>query len=970
MGEIIKFFSYDSLYEYVRTQLNAPIDYISQDTWTYWKDIIGDMIGKRARAVPKYDPLTGRDSWEYEFETFDSETIVPGQSYSVSGSTSGSTSSTATATATEAIGGGGVKKPPTLTKVVTDNATGESTLGEPATGIKNVGVATKVPVQNILTGLMAAYGLYSLAVTVSNWHTWEDVFNTVFPGALPEEATIQDVIDFAKGKYQLYIGGVIEAQTLNVYVPETIVERMYNYLAQHMEEDGTVAGLELDVLTFGLLQGGWSRSSDVSRSFAYLPAPQGNTVACSHVYFAENLVENWMIDAAQQMIAMGFTVSQSTTNIWLNGIHGIVEWIRANAPSVEVLTYKAVRCAIIIGRTAGTPVSQPVSANEVSINISFIDDNLMEIVDGIVACTMVSGSYNVGKTLKYGKTGQELDDFGYEVEGSGIYNRQVNTYSVHVYFPANSPTFEGDDEITPEYIYGHNTYYINAYMTSSLDTDESIPESAVYDFDQSWHYSNFSYKGNIKNYKPDSTLSAIAGKDDKDGKTKLRPAAAGTGLAWDDRYRQWAARSKKRGTVNSQGQNAITTDVPVQIPFGSKNAEKIIEHGYNNPNDPDSYQNLNDQDDEQTGRLPEDTPMDDVNDAIQDTVDDYDDSRYDPEDLPDPVAPDVPLPDYPEDPGTEDEDETDDPPDIPVMPGMTASGMCSVYNPSKEQLKNFSAWLWSLDPLENLKKILTNPIDAIIGLHIMYATPHVTTASNIICGYLDSGVAAPVVDQQFIEVDCGYVDVPEYYGNATDYEPYTHVNCYLPFIGIVSLKANDVIGKRLYISYGVDVLTGTCLARLTTKKGSSMILLYTFAGNCSTQIPLTGGDYAQVIRGIASMAVGIAGSVVTANPLPAIGGVISGAMSSSLDVSRSGSIGANAGAMGVRKPYLIITRRAAYDASSYDRFYGFPANKTVKLSACSGYTRVKSVHIDSMGVATDAEVTEIENLLRQGIIIK
>lgn len=966
MGEIIKFFSYDSLYEYVRTQLNAPIDYISQDTWTYWKDIIGDMIGKRARAVPKYDPLTGRDSWEYEFETFDSETIVPGQSYSVSGSTTGATSSTATATATEAIGGGGVKKPPTLTKVVTDNATGESTLGEPATGIKNVGVATKVPVQNILTGLMAAYGLYSLAVTASNWHTWEDVFNTVFPGALPEDATIQDVIDFAKGKYQLYIGGVIEAQTLNVYVPESIVERMYNYLAQHMEEDGTVEGLELNMLSFSLLQGGWSRYSNVSRYFTYLPAPQGNTVVLNHVYFSENLVHNWILDAMQQMIGLGFSVSQSTTGILLDQTNAIVEYIRTHAPSASVLTYKYVDCIINVGRPAHTPKSQPISPSEVSIEIRFWDDSYMEIEDNLVTFNIPSG---LSRFLKYGKTGEEIDDFAYKVVGSHSYNT-MDTFTVYIEFPANTMEITDSGEIEPVYVGGVSGAVINGYNEAALDTDESIPDDSPYSFEQAWSYSNIGYIGAIKNYKPDSTLSAIAGKDDKDGKTKLRPAAAGTGLAWDDRYRQWAERSKKRGTVNSQGQNAITTDVPVQIPFGSKNADKIIEHGYNNPDDPDSYQNLNDQDDEQTGRLPEDTPMDDVNDAIQDTVDDYDDSRYDPEDLPDPVAPDVPLPDYPEDPGSEDEDETDDPPDIPVMPGMTASGMCSVYNPTKEQLKNFSAWLWSLDPLENLKKILTNPIDAIIGLHIMYATPSVTTASNIICGYLDSGVAAPVVDQQFIEVDCGYVDVPEYYGNATDYEPYTHVNCYLPFIGIVSLKANDVIGKRLYISYGVDVLTGTCLARLTTKKGNSMILLYTFAGNCSTQIPLTGGDYAQVIRGIASMAVGIAGSVVTANPLPAIGGVISGAMSSSLDVSRSGSIGANAGAMGVRKPYLIITRRAAYDASSYDRFYGFPANKTVKLSACSGYTRVKSVHIDSMGVATDAEVSEIETLLRQGIIIK
>ena len=427
---------------------------------------------------------------------------------------------------------------------------------------------------------------------------------------------------------------------------------------------------------------------------------------------------------------------------------------------------------------------------------------------------------------------------------------------------------------------------------------------------------------------------------------------------------------KTRGTTNKNGQNVITKDVPVSVPYGSETTKKIIDHGYNNPNDPNSYTDNSDQTTKQTGRIPGNTPIDDINESISDSVDDFNDSRTTPSSAPDPVPGSQPLPNYPTNPPTDTEGDTGSTPTPGSMAGVPVSGMVSVYNPTKEEVKNFSAWLWTDNVIDNLKKILANPIDAIIGLHIMYATPVTGSPENIICGYLDSGVQADVVTQQYITVDCGYVDVPEYYGDVLDYEPYTQIHIYLPFVGICSLKANDVVGKRVKVKYGVDVLTGTCLAMINTVKGSSDIQCYTFAGNCAVQIPLTGGNYAEIIKGIASMAVGVAGSVLTANPLPAIGGVVAGAMGSSLDVSHSGSIGANAGVMGLRKPYIIITRKAAYDADRYSEFYGLPSNLTVTLGNCRGYTRVKSVHIDSINCATDTEKTEIETLLKQGIIIK
>ena len=123
-----------------------------------------------------------------------------------------------------------------------------------------------------------------------------------------------------------------------------------------------------------------------------------------------------------------------------------------------------------------------------------------------------------------------------------------------------------------------------------------------------------------------------------------------------------------------------------------------------------------------------------------------------------------------------------------------------------------------------------------------------------------------------------------------------------------------------------------------------------------------------MITSLAGLVASGIGAVATANPLVGVAGAAASVRNSHLDVGHSGAIGANAGAMGIRKPYLIITRKSAYEAAGYGQFYGYPANKTVTLGSCKGYTRVKSVHVEIIR-ATANEKAEIETLLKQGVII-
>ena len=262
-----------------------------------------------------------------------------------------------------------------------------------------------------------------------------------------------------------------------------------------------------------------------------------------------------------------------------------------------------------------------------------------------------------------------------------------------------------------------------------------------------------------------------------------------------------------------------------------------------------------------------------------------------------------------------------------------------------------------------MASIFTNPLNAIISLHCIYCEPDVIGTKEIRLGYLASGVSAKYVVSQYKEVDCGTIRIPEYYGDCRDYSPYTTINLFLPFIGFRPIKVDDVMGSELSIKYFVDVYTGTCLACVSVNKGGVIQLTYNFDGNCSVMLPLTSGSWA-------NMTVGLATALTSMIVNPVAGALqIPNAVHNGISMSSQGQLGCNAGAMGRKKPYVVVTNTQAYDAVGYNELYGYPANILTKLSQLEGYTRVKEVHVENVNNATVDEKNEIERLLKSGVII-
>ena len=308
-------------------------------------------------------------------------------------------------------------------------------------------------------------------------------------------------------------------------------------------------------------------------------------------------------------------------------------------------------------------------------------------------------------------------------------------------------------------------------------------------------------------------------------------------------------------------------------------------------------------------------------------------------------------------------------PSIVIPSTEVDTGLGAVYVPTISQIRSFSEWLWSPNFIDQIKKLFSDPMQGIIGLHQVYFTPSHDGNSTIHCGYLDSGVASDYTATRYIKVDCGSINVKEVFGNVFDYDPLTTIECYLPFIGIVPIKVGDVMRSTLSIEYVCDVLTGACLCNIYVNRDDAKCVLYTYGGNCAVNYPLSSGSYMGIVSALTGVGISIGGAIATGGaslPLSIAGGIAS-MMNAHTNVKTSGGYSGNTGAMGIKKPYLIIKNTLSAMPDNYNKYIGNPYNNTKKINECKGFTQANVIHLH--GDMLQQEKEEIVNLFNSGVII-
>lgn len=310
--------------------------------------------------------------------------------------------------------------------------------------------------------------------------------------------------------------------------------------------------------------------------------------------------------------------------------------------------------------------------------------------------------------------------------------------------------------------------------------------------------------------------------------------------------------------------------------------------------------------------------------------------------------------------------------DFPSLPTLSAigTGFITLYTPTVQQLSNLANYMWNGNPqtLDFWRKIVADPIDLILGLNIIPVALPASGTRAVTVGGLSTDVDMTYTATQYVEIDCGSLSVPEFYGAYLDYAPYTKFDLYLPYCGTHPLIADEIVGKTIHIKYHVDALSGACIAYV--KCGDSV--LYEFSGNVCAQIPVTANQFGDMVRSAISIASAIGTMVATDGATaPMAVGAIASAGTNSMGlkptVEKSGAIGGMAGQLGIQKPYLIITRPSLCIPKNQNMFMGYPSFVTVLLNDLHGYNEISSIHIENVP-ATDTELSEIETLLKSGVI--
>ena len=336
--------------------------------------------------------------------------------------------------------------------------------------------------------------------------------------------------------------------------------------------------------------------------------------------------------------------------------------------------------------------------------------------------------------------------------------------------------------------------------------------------------------------------------------------------------------------------------------------------------------------------------------------------------------------------GVGDFDASSDRIDLPELPNASAlaTGMIKIYKMTTLGLTSLNNYLWSdLFDLNTFKKMFSDPMQAILNLSISPIDVTVGSRSYIKIGNISTDVSGEICTSQYQKKDFGIIRLNEYWANFADYSPYTKLNIYLPYIGMQPLNVDDVMNGKLHLVGYLDVLTGSIVYNLFSEQKNHaehghQSVLYSWAGNCQYQIPLTANNMSSVISSIASSSLTVVGGIATTKasggltaPVVAhtVGSVVSNTLNAKQQTQRGGGVGGASGIFGVQFPYLILERPEQRTIADFNSQIGQPTEKSGVLASFNGLVKVKAVHVNYVEGATESEKAEIERLLKEGVII-
>ena len=244
-------------------------------------------------------------------------------------------------------------------------------------------------------------------------------------------------------------------------------------------------------------------------------------------------------------------------------------------------------------------------------------------------------------------------------------------------------------------------------------------------------------------------------------------------------------------------------------------------------------------------------------------------------------------------------------------------GFVSIYNPTYDEVDELSKKRFYSVTQEQMLDLS----QYIISFRKLYVDIPQIARELVYFGKYNTNVSSNIVTTNFIETDCGTITIEEYNKNSLDYNG-VEVELYLPFVGSVSLNANQVYGKQLHLVYRTNPLNGDCVAILF----SNNIQISYSQGNVSFDVPIN------------------------------------------FKYGNLNNYGTNDNAlyMAELQPYIEVRTNRQYQDMNNRLLNN---NLWVQISDCSGYVLFNDVELHPVNRINKDEYDEIVSLLQGGIIV-
>ena len=244
-------------------------------------------------------------------------------------------------------------------------------------------------------------------------------------------------------------------------------------------------------------------------------------------------------------------------------------------------------------------------------------------------------------------------------------------------------------------------------------------------------------------------------------------------------------------------------------------------------------------------------------------------------------------------------------------------GFVSIYNPTYDEVDKLSKKRFFSVTQEQMVDLS----EYIISFRKLYVDIPQIARELVYFGKYNTNISSNILTTNFIETDCGTINIEEYNKNSLDYNG-VEIELYLPFVGSVSLNANQVYNKQLRLLYRTNPLNGDCVAILF----SDNVQIAYSQGNVSFDVPIN------------------------------------------FKYGNLNNYGTNDNAlyMAELQPYIEIKTNRQYQNMNSRLLNN---NLWIQISDCTGYVQFNDIEFHPINKINKDEYDEIITLLQNGIVV-